>query len=128
MIAENQRLELRKIEIGQGKVAAKIQALVNQGVDRATAKQLAAKEAAIDAKTKREEPIKKSSELSPLSATEGRLITRGPSQSIPQQTLEEIRQLRNEARIAARERREDEKAAREEERNKAKIVVAGAAA
>ena len=86
------------------------------------------KEAAIDAKTKREEPIKKSSELSPLSATEGRLITRGPSQSIPQQTLDEIRQLRNEARIAARERREDEKAAREEERNKAKTVVAGAPA
>lgn len=128
VIAENQRLELRKIEIEQGKEAAKIQALVNQGVDRATAKQLAAKEAAIDAKTKREEPIKKSSELSLLSATEGRLITRGPSQSIPQQTLEEIRQLRNEARIAARERREDEQAARELERNKSKIVVAGAPA
>lgn len=67
--SERERLELRRIEIEQGKEAARAQALINQGVDEATAKQLAADEAALENKQPKE--------AKNLQAAESRLITRG---------------------------------------------------
>ena len=68
--SEKQRLELRKIEIEQGKEVARVQALINQGVDEKTAKELAASEAAL-------EGPKKSGVANTLQASESRLLTRG---------------------------------------------------
>jgi hypothetical protein len=83
--SEKERLELQRIEIEQGKEAAKVRALMNQGVDEATAKQLAAEEASIEllkkkASEKPEKPgqVAKPTELASLQASESRLLTRGP--------------------------------------------------
>lgn len=72
--SEQQRLALRAIELEQGKEAAKAQALMNQGVEEATAKQLAAAEAEME---KEKTPLKKPKETGPLMASESRLLTRG---------------------------------------------------
>lgn len=70
--SEETRLALRKIEVEQGKEAAKVQALINQGVDEATAKKLAAEEASL------ETPQQKTpSAIAALQASESRLLTRG---------------------------------------------------
>lgn len=70
--SEETRLALRKIEVEQGKEAAKVQALINQGVDEATAKKLAAEEASL------ETPQQKApSAIAALQASESRLLTRG---------------------------------------------------
>ena len=47
---ENERLALRALELEQGKEAAKVQALIAQGVEEAAAKQIAATESALQAK------------------------------------------------------------------------------
>ena len=88
--AERQRLELQKIEQEQGKEAAAAQQFINQGVDEATAKALAAEQAALD-KAKQDEAEKKakakgdevsgkktSGPAPALMAVEARLLTRGP--------------------------------------------------
>ena len=72
--SEQERLELRKIEIEKGKEAAKVQSLINQGVDEATAKKIAADEAALEQLTQ-----KGSKGPSALQASESRLLTRGDS-------------------------------------------------
>ena len=89
--AERERLELQKIEKEQGKEAAAAQQLINQGVDEATAKQLAAQQAAHDkatqdeadaaAKLKGETTGKKTGggPAPTLAAMESRLLTRGPA-------------------------------------------------
>ena len=90
--AERERLELQKIEKEQGKEAAAAQQLINQGVDEATAKQLAAQQAAHDkatqdeadaaAKLKGEQTTGKKTGGGPaptLAAMESRLLTRGPA-------------------------------------------------
>jgi hypothetical protein len=87
--AERERLELQRIEIEQGKEAAKIKDLINQGVDKAAAQQLAAEEAAIEKlkqKKAEEEAQGKlintptGGGLTPtLTAMESRLLTRGPA-------------------------------------------------
>jgi hypothetical protein len=83
--SEAERLELRRIELERGKEAAKVQSLINQGVDEATAKAIAAEEASLDLLQqkkqeeqdgKKVEPDKKS-ETGPLQASESRLLTRG---------------------------------------------------
>jgi hypothetical protein len=72
--SEETRLALRKIELEQGKEAAKVQSLINQGVDEATAKAIAAKEAGL------EQPKQKTtSAVAALQASESRLLTRGDS-------------------------------------------------
>ena len=92
--AERQRMELQKIEQEQGKEAAAAQQFINQGVDEATAKALAAEQAALD-KAKQEEDdkkakakgdeagVKKTSGPAPsLTAIESRLLTRGPGMQV----------------------------------------------
>ena len=87
--AEAQRLELQRIELEQGKDAAKVQDLINQGVDKAAAQQLAAEEAAIEKlKQKKADEAEQGKTLNAstgggpaptLSASESRLLTRGPA-------------------------------------------------
>ena len=72
--SEQERLALKKIELEQGKEAAKAQALMAQGVDQATAKQLAADEAALE---KDKTPLAKPKETGALVASESRLLTSG---------------------------------------------------
>jgi hypothetical protein len=72
--AEQERLALKKLEAEQGKEAAKVQALINQGVDEATAKKLAAAESALE---KDKGPMEKPKETGPLMASESRLLTSG---------------------------------------------------
>jgi len=83
--AEEDRLELQRIELEQGKEAAKVKALMNEGVDAATARRLAKEEAEIEklreAAKEKEKPKPKeektSGPLATLTATEGRLLSRG---------------------------------------------------
>ena len=72
--AEQERLALKKLEAEQGKEAAKAQALINQGVDEATAKKLAAAEAEME---KEKTPLQQPKETGPLMASESRLLTSG---------------------------------------------------
>ena len=73
--AERERLDLQKIEKEQGKEAADAQRLMNQGVDQAMAKKLAAEQAAHDKST-----TKTGGGPAPvLAAMESRLLTRGPA-------------------------------------------------
>jgi hypothetical protein len=72
--SEQERLALKKLEAEQGKEAAKAQALINQGVDEATAKKLAAAEAEME---KEKTPLQKPKETGPLMASESRLLTSG---------------------------------------------------
>lgn len=68
--------ELRRIEIEQGKEAARVQALVNKGLSQQKAEELAAEEKALDALQKKEDKGKPK-DAPGLRATEGRLLTRG---------------------------------------------------
>ena len=72
--AEQERLALKKLEAEQGKEAAKAQTLINQGVDEATAKKLAAAEAEME---KEKTPLQQPKETGPLMASESRLLTSG---------------------------------------------------
>ena len=67
-----ERIDLKRIELTQGKEAARVQELVNQGIDQASAKRLAAMESALIGNENRV------ANLSPLAAMESRLLTRGP--------------------------------------------------
>lgn len=88
--SERERLELQRIELEQGKEAAKVQELINKGIDEATAKQLAAEQTALeklkqkqlDEQNAAKEDGKPSSgpgAKPTLTAVQGRLLTRGPS-------------------------------------------------
>jgi hypothetical protein len=101
--SEAERLELRRIELERGKEAAKVQSLINQGVDEATAKAIAAEEASLDLlqQKKQEEqdgkkvgPDKKS-ETGPLQASESRLLTRGEGSGPLDKTNEIMKQVNN---------------------------------
>jgi hypothetical protein len=135
--AEKERLELQRIEIEQGKEAAKVQALINQGVDAATAKQLAAEQAAIDKlkeKQANEDEIdpKKSGKIGgtigPLQAAESRLLTRGSGDrrlEVMEKTLAKIDEMnRNTAAAAAAAQVNADAAAKIEEntRNTTQLV------
>lgn len=96
--AEMQRLELQRIEIEQGKEAAKVKALMNQGVDEASAKRIAAEEAAIEklkqnAKGEGEKEVIGGGDTGPqsINASQGRLTTRGPGEK----TNELLREANN---------------------------------
>lgn len=117
--AERERLELQRIEKEQGKEAAAAQQLINQGIDEATAKQLAAQQAAHDkavqdeadaaAKLKGEQTTGKKTGGGPapvLAAMESRLLTRGPASSPVEKTnalLEKNQQVAEEAVAIAAE-------------------------
>jgi len=73
--SEQERLALKKIELEQGKEAAKVQALVNQGVDESSARKLAAMES--DVEKAEEAKKKKPKETGTLVASESRLLTSG---------------------------------------------------
>lgn len=84
--AEEDRLELQRIELEQGKEAAKAKALMNEGVDKATAEKIAKEEAAIEklreAANKKDDPKAKQARTAgpapTLTASESRLLSRGP--------------------------------------------------
>lgn len=103
--AEEDRLELQRIELEQGKEAAKAKALMNEGVDPATARRLAKEEAEIErlreaANDKEKESKKENKTAGPtqtLTATEGRLLTRGRAADavdIWQNMADSLRQIR----------------------------------
>ena len=112
--SEKERIELQRIEIEQGKEAAKVQALINQGVDAATAKKLAADQAAIDKLKEKvkvdeeeidpEKPGKVGGALGPLQASESRLLTRGSGDrrlEVMEKTLAKINEMNTNARATA---------------------------
>jgi hypothetical protein len=71
---EEDRLKIRELELTQGKEAARVWDLTNQGVDEATAKRLVAQENSL-ARGNISQQIN--------AATQGRLITRGTSDLMP---------------------------------------------
>jgi hypothetical protein len=84
--SERERLELQRIELEQGKEAAKVQELINKGIDETTARQFAAEEAALEklkqkkadeANQGKQLGTKPSSSDALLTASESRLLTRG---------------------------------------------------
>lgn len=85
--SERERLELMRIEIEQGKEAARVKEFMNKGVDEKTAKEFVAEEARLEKmrsdKAKEEERRKQmnsATAATKLTATEGRLLTRGSSE------------------------------------------------
>ena len=97
--SEEDRLELQRIELELGKEAAKVQSLINEGVDKETAKRLAAEDAAIEAiKEQRKDDGKpeKDRKVSDLQASQSRLLTRGSGSQMMDQTnklLEGVQQV-----------------------------------
>lgn len=79
--SEREKLDLQRIELEQGKEAARIKELMNKGVDEKTAKEFAAEEARLE-KLKEEKSKKLTGAPAPqkLTATETRLLTRGSSE------------------------------------------------
>ena len=90
--SEEERLELQRIELELGKEAAKVQALVNQGVDKETALRLAAEETAIEELSKQKD--KEGEEPAVLQASQSRLLTRG-QQSSPMDQTNKLLELAN---------------------------------
>lgn len=85
--SERERLELLKIEIEQGKEAARIKELTNKGVDEKTAKELVAEQARLEklqTEKVRQDELKKNlasvGAAQKLTASESRLLTRGSSE------------------------------------------------
>jgi len=78
--AERERLDLQRIELEQGKEAARIKEFMNKGVDEKTAKEFAAEESRLE--KLKEDKNKKVQASAPqkLTATETRLLTRGSSE------------------------------------------------
>jgi hypothetical protein len=110
--SEQLRLDLKKIELDEGEEAAKVEALKRQGVDEATAQRLAAQDAEI--KRREQKPDDSSSskfgEATTNTASESRLLTRGPSQDngvallkSSQDIFKELQEARKEAAQARRE-------------------------
>lgn len=94
--SEKERLRLKEIEIEQGKEAARVAALQAQGLDEVTAKQIAAKEAELDARAQKkddEEKKKGGKEAGSLQAKESRLLTRGDGNPMDKlkQSMDEVR-------------------------------------
>ena len=79
--SERERLDLQRIELEQGKEAARVKEFINKGVDEKTAKEFAAEEARLE---KLKEEKNKKTGAAPtaqkLTATETRLLTRGSSE------------------------------------------------
>jgi hypothetical protein len=120
--AERQRLKIARIAIEQGKEAAKVASLVAQGIDEATAKQLAAEEAAIDLlKEKDNLKDKKNDKVAvagqqQLQAAESRLLTRGPGdrpETLWKRIADEVQKLQKPMDVVAKA---TEKAADETEK------------
>lgn len=78
--SERETLDLMRIELEQGKEAARIKEFMNKGVDEKTAKEFAAEEARLE--KLKEDKNKKVQASAPqkLTATETRLLTRGSSE------------------------------------------------
>jgi len=78
--SEREKLDLMRIELEQGKEAARIKEFINKGVDEKTAKEFAAEEARLE--KLKEDKNKKVQASAPqkLTATETRLLTRGSSE------------------------------------------------
>jgi len=98
--SERERLEIQRIELTQGKEAAKVKELMNKGVDAATAKAFAAEQAALDKlKADKDKKPEQQKEMQKLTASESRLLTRGTATSLPeimQQILGELKETRRQ--------------------------------
>jgi hypothetical protein len=113
---EKERIELRKIALEQGEAAAKQKQLEMQGVDSSTAANLVAQDEALSQREKEQENAKKMGEATTNTASESRLLTRGPSQDngvallkTNEQMLKEMQESRKEAAEARREARQKSK-------------------
>jgi hypothetical protein len=113
---EKERLELRKIALEQGEAAAKQKKLEMQGVDETTAQNLVAQDEALARREQEQENAKKFGEATTNTASESRLLTRGPSQDngvallkTNQEMLAEMKEQRKEAAEARREARQKAK-------------------
>ena len=87
---ENDRIKEQMILLTQGKEAAKAFALEQQGLDQQTAKQIAAKEAALDRLGKKEV-----GSSGPLQAVQSRLLNRGPGDNTAKQQLDLTKQMKD---------------------------------
>lgn len=115
---ELQRLEQQRIELEQGKEAAAAYALQMQGLDEATAKQLASEQASIDAMR-----VKKTGETQ-LQAVQSRLLTRGDGGDPSREIVENGRQLvKQQERAIAEQQRTNERLQRLIEKAGTKLDV-----
>lgn len=110
--SERERLDLLRIEIEQGKEAARVKEMMNKGVDEQTAKQLVAEQAKLDqlqaAKAKQDEfqkNLQTTGGAQKLTANESRLLTRGTSEdqstALQRQMVAALTQIQAYAQISA---------------------------
>lgn len=110
--SERERLDLLRIEIEQGKEAARVKEMINKGVDEQTAKQLVAEQAKLDqlqaAKAKQDEfqkNLQTTGGAQKLTANESRLLTRGTSEdqstALQRQMVAALTQIQAYAQISA---------------------------
>lgn len=110
--SERERLDLLRIEIEQGKEAARVKEMMSKGVDEQTAKQLVAEQARLDklqaAKAKQDEfqkNLQTTGGAQKLTANESRLLTRGTSEdqstALQRQMVAALTQIQAYAQISA---------------------------
>ena len=127
--SEQERNELQRIEIEQGKEAAKAQELMNKGVDEATAKKLAADAAAVEKlkqpAAKPEKEMKAPGVAPALTAMTSRLLSRGPQNK--QDVFERILQAQYKTNETAKQSHSTQEAANEKldgiEKNTDKVTL-----
>jgi hypothetical protein len=112
--SEQERIDLRKIELEQGAAAAKIEQLKRKGVDETTAQNLVAQDEEIK---RREQQLDSGSsskfgEATTNTASESRLLTRGPSQdngvALLKTNQEMLAEMKEQRKEAAEERRRNQ--------------------
>jgi hypothetical protein len=109
---EKERIELRKIALEQGEAASKQKQLEMQGVDSSTAANLVAQDEALSQREKEKENAKKMGEATTNTASESRLLTRGPSQdngvALLKTNQEMLAEMKEQRKEAAEERRRNQ--------------------
>jgi hypothetical protein len=107
---EKERLAIKKIALEQGETAAKQKEFEMKGVDADTAYKLASEDAMLTKQQKDQDAAKKFGEATTNTASESRLLTRGPSQDngvallkSSQDIFKELQEARKEAAQARRE-------------------------
>jgi len=117
--SEQERIDLRKIELEQGKAAAKIEQLKRKGVDETTAQNLVAQDEEIK---RREQQLDSGSsskfgEATTNTASESRLLTRGPAQdngvALLKTNQEMLAEMKEQRKEAAEERRRNQAKAKQ---------------
>jgi hypothetical protein len=109
---EQDRIALRKIALEQGDAAAKQKQLEMQGVDSSAAQNLVAQDEALSQREKEKENAKKMGEATTNTASESRLLTRGPSQdngvALLKTNQEMLAEMKEQRKELAEERRRNQ--------------------